>query len=197
MAVSRRKEDTTEATTPTVTDANKQQMQPHRYTDDIVPEVMGGRTASEYDDDALREAKTWDDFVGMVGPQNIVDAAEVLGDGFTVLEKDQKRILCGVPVLFLSWTFSRGDYGRPFASIHCVAQLPGVGLGKFIINDGGSGLAEQLAKFTVKAGGESKKLLVKKGLKASDYTKEIPDPENPEKTISIESTTYYIDTSAA
>lgn len=130
--------------------------------------------------DALALAKE------VYGEEAVLLASDAIGDGFALT--DNKDIFIGVPTIFLKWTFSKGDYidpetgeKRDFAS--CRVVTPN---GKFIINDGGTGIAEQLRQFSADNFGRQGGLVAQKGLRKSEYFKEgIGD-----------ATTYYIDTSA-
>lgn len=184
MAVGRRNKEqqTTDVAAP------ETQQIAHRDSDDVVAEVMATRSA--FTEDELRGA-SWDELIALTEQRfGASDAADqVMGDGFTVLATEDKAMLCGMPLFLMEWNFNDGDMGR-FVSVRCLAKLPGGVVGKYIINDGSTGVMEQLAKYTKKTqrmGG----LLVRKGLRRSDYTYE--DPATGE---SRPATTYYIDTSA-
>lgn len=204
MAIGRKREtprdDTTETTEvvedriPNTTDPATQQVEVRRQRalEEMVPEIMGG--GSEYDEDALREGITWDYFVHLMGADEIVDAGQVLGDGFTLI--DDKNRLVGVPLMFLEWKFRPGDFALPYVSCRVVAQIQGVGVGKFIFNDGSTGIADQLATYTKKTGRQGR-LYAKQGLRRSNYTVQLPDPRNPGQFIDSPATTYYIDTATA
>lgn len=189
MATSRTKNQEATATEiPDVTPADQQQIAKRREIDDIVPEVMG--TASSFDESVLKDGATFDYFVSLTEHAHgaVVDAADELGDGFTVLRKEQKSLLVDVPCLFMEWAFRDGDFSRPFVSVRVVAKLPGGAIGKFILNDGGVGIAEQLAKYQ-KATGRTGGLFARGGLSRSDYEVEIEGKMSP-------ATTYYINTAS-
>lgn len=119
---------------------------------------------------------------GKIGEENVKVASEEIGDGFKLLEnKDQ---LCGVQFLIVNWDFHQGDHGE-FVSCKVITQDNL----KYIVNDGSSGIRDQLMAYTakqnIKAG-----LFCKKGLRRSDY--KYTDENGQEKP----ATTYYLDTSA-
>lgn len=171
------------------TETESQEVAVRRALDEITPEILG--TASVFDEDALRELRTFDEAVALTtthqGPVDTADA--VLGDGFAVLSKEGKARLCGVPLLLMEWAFRPGDFGTPFVSVRLAARNPDGGMSRYIVNDGSTGIAEQLAKFTKKTG-RMGGLLVKNGFRKSeyDYTDETGETRP--------AVTYYLDTSA-
>jgi hypothetical protein len=131
--------------------------------------------------DALALAKE------IYGEESVQLASDAIGDGFALT--DNKDQFIGKPCIFLKWTFSQGDFidpktkeKREFASIRVVT--PG---GKYVINDGSTGICDQLRQFTMENFGRQGGLISARGLRRSDY-------EHPEYG---SATTYYIDTSAA
>lgn len=141
-------------------------------------------------DEQLRSLSSLDDIKGFLG-DNVSNAAD-LGSGFAVLDKNGKRRLVDVPLLFLFWHFSEGvgDKGEK-VSAHVVqfnqqSQI----VGKWIINDGSTGIYEQLKEFTERTG-EQQGLFAPRGLRASDYT--FTNDNGQEQ----DATTFYIDTSPA
>lgn len=120
----------------------------------------------------------------------VVDASEEIGDGFTLIKSDEEKAkLVGVPMILISWNFNAGDFAKTFVSIRGITQD---GL-KFVLNDGGTGIRDQLDKYTGQMGG----LFVPHGLRRSDYGL---DSENkPVKLGSPDqvgkATTFYLDTS--
>jgi len=146
-------------------------------------------TKQPFSDDELRALEGLDSIKGLLGDK-IGDATD-LGSGFAVLDTDQKRRLVGVPLLFLFWGFNKGDQGD-FVSAHVVqTDMRGQVVGKFIINDGSTGILNQLREYTNRTG-SMQGLFAPKGLRASDYT------YTDEKTGEDKpATTFYIDTSPA
>lgn len=156
--------------------------------DDMVPEIMAGGSA--FDEDQLRDLSSFEDAARMVAEAygDLVSADTVLGDGFTLLESKDKALLCGLPLILMEWAFRDGDHGRPFASVRVMARNKDGGVSRYIFNDGSTGIAEQLAKYT-KRTGKLGGLVVKNGLRRSDYDYE-------EDGVTKQATTYYLDTSA-
>jgi len=127
-------------------------------------------------DDALELLK------GKMGESAILVADQEIGDGFKLL--DNKDQLIGVPFIAVTWDFHNGDYGE-FVSCKVVTQDGG----KFIVNDGSSGIRDQLMGLTAKKNQQGG-LFCRKGLRRSDY--KYTDEDGQERA----ATTYYLDTSA-
>lgn len=151
----------------------------------------------EWTNEQLRNLQSWEDAAAFINAEfgGALDAAQELGDGFTLY--DSKRDLCGVPLVFLNWEFRESDkftkvvndeiVNGTFVSARVMAAMP-QGMRKLIINDGSTGLHDQLRELTQRTGRQGG-LVAKRGLRASDY-----DYVEADGTKS-EATTYYIDTS--
>ncbi len=159
----------------------------------------------KYDADALRNIRSFEDAFALVestyGP--VVTADTELGDGFSLLEDKDKRRLVGVPIMFLSWSFTEGDYQSEFVSARIVTKDGG----KYVVNDGGTGICAQLREFTETHNGRRGGLLARRGLRSSDY--KVCDGTNgcghPPQPVTNEAAhkgkvtpaaTFYIDTAA-
>lgn len=145
---------------------------------DIVPNRIS--------DEELSNIKSFDDAMALAEQYHgaVLPADEVLGNGFTVIS--DKNVLVGVPMILLEWRFNDGDQGK-FVSVSAVARTE-LGMKKVIVNDGSTGIMAQLSAYTNKTGKDGG-LVVKKGLRRSDYVADTPEgPKN--------ATTYYLDTSA-
>lgn len=142
---------------------------------------------TRFDDEALLAISSFDDAAALLAENDIpiVAADQVIGNGFAII--NDKGFLCNVPMMLLSWNFNSGDNGE-FVSINAVANLPGGNLGKYIINDGSTGIYAQLRKYTDRTG-KTAGLIVKRGLRRSDY--QYDDNGTPKNA-----TTFYLDTSA-
>lgn len=190
MATSRTR--TKDNTVDNVTDATvaapeNQQMEVRRAIDEVAPELMNN---SDFDRAALKSAETFEDFVKLTEQEygEIVDAAQELGDGFTVLTRKQKSsMLVDVPCLLMSWTFRQGDYERPFVSVRVVARHAN-GIGKYIVNDGSVGIADQLATYQ-KETGKTGGMFARGGFSLSEYDTTDKDGNT------IPASTVYINTS--
>lgn len=108
-------------------------------------------------------------------------ASEVLGDGFALLDSDEKDRLIGTDMILLDWTFSKGDFDEEFVSVRLVTKDGN----RYIVNDGGTGIRAQLRDYTDRAG-VSGLLRVERGLRKSTYRNEFTE----------NGVTYYLDTSA-
>lgn len=159
-----------------------------RALDTIPPSIV---KSSNWDEETLRGITDFDAAIALMQQTEggVTVADQVLGDGFALLDSGRKGILEGVPLLFMEWTFNEGNFGT-FVSARVVARNPDGGVSRYIINDGSTGIAEQLANYTKRTGLQSG-LLVKNGLRVSQY--EYEDPETGKLT---PAETYYIDTSA-
>lgn len=131
-------------------------------------------------DDALALAMS---AAGVTSPAELPLASDVLGDGFALLE--DKSALVGVPLVILEWTFHESDKGGA-GSEFVTARVVTKDGGKYIVNDGGSGIAAQLRGFETD-NGRVLPILVEKGFRRSDYI----HPEHGAAT------TFYLDTAAA
>lgn len=117
-----------------------------------------------------------------IGAENVGVAAAEIGDGFKLLEnKDQ---LIGIPFFAVTWDFHQGDHGE-FVSVKVMAKDGQ----KYIVNDGSSGIRDQLMAYSAKKNVQGG-LLCEKGLRRSNY--EYEDESGQKKP----ATTYYLDTSA-
>jgi len=121
--------------------------------------------------------------------ETIVSASDELGDGFALI--DNKSILEKRPVMFVSWSFSDGDFSEEFVSARVMCRLDNGTVGKFVVNDGGSGIRKQLRDYTDSHKGNQGGLFAAKGLRVSEYDYTDPDTGKVSKA-----ETWYIDTSA-
>lgn len=126
-----------------------------------------GKNASKYDLTELRGVDSFDAAVALakakLGAESVVEAANVLGNGFTVLPTADKGKLIGVKFLMLWVDFNQGDQG-PFCSFGIVTEDDR----KLIVNDGSTGIYAQLDEWYGRssyAGG-----LIVNGLRESRYT---------------------------
>lgn len=116
------------------------------------------------------------------GAENVAVAADVLGDGFKIVEN--KDTLIGVQFFAIAWNFLMGDHGE-YVAVRLVTEDNR----KLVLMDGSTGIFQMLANYSKKtglAGG----LLCQKGLRRSDYTYKGEDGK--EKSAQ----TYYLDVSA-
>lgn len=132
----------------------------------------------------------------LMGPE-ATDASD-LGSGFAILEDHDTLI--GRPCMFLFWSFRPGDFGDDYVSAHVVTfdMADGKITGKYIVNDGSTGIREQLRGLNTQ-----KNLLAKRGLRKSSYTyceqckTVVPKGDDHVKGHKlIPGATYYVDTTA-
>jgi|SRR5688572_10956289 len=160
---------------------------------EVVPEVMAGATA--FDEDDLRAITSFEDAIRLTQEtlgHEVDTAAKELGDGFSLTEKVQ---LIGVPLFLMEWTFRDGDFGV-FVSARGITESGK----KFIINDGSTGLAAQLMKYSQRTGKQGA-MLVAKGLRVSEYPTDVDGEPLDRKTakehpelVKGKGATYYLDT---
>lgn len=119
-------------------------------------------------DSELRSITSFDEAVKYVKEQykETVSVAEHLGNGFTVLDKDEKERLVGVPFIILSFTLNEGDFGdEGFTSMMVVTGEDK----RFVVNDGGTGIREQLLDLANQFPGRFGGFFVPHGLTMSTY----------------------------
>ena len=134
----------------------------------------------------LREVVCFSDAVSLV--ENVYGAvvlsSKVLGDGFTLVEKDK---LLGVPFVLIDYTvhtsstnFDENGEGLKFVTVRCVTQEDK----RVAFNDGSTGVARQLRDLAAREiyGG----IYVQGGLRASEY--EVTDAKGRKSS----ATTYYL-----
>ena len=111
-------------------------------------------------------------------------SSEVLGDGFTLVEKDK---LLGVAFVLIDYTvhtsktnFDENGEGLKFVTVRCVTEEDK----RVAFNDGSTGVARQLRDLAVREiyGG----IYVQNGLRASEY--EVTDTKGRKSS----ATTYYL-----
>lgn len=145
----------------------------------------------------LHEISSMDDAIRLLQTINpdteIVEAREVIGDGFDYL--DNKDPLIGRPVLFLQWQCSRSPSftdkeGNPLKTVQAwVVFERGGEIRKVRISDFSTGICEQLWDYTTRTG-RSTGLAAPKGLRKSEFP--YTDPSTGQKSVAA---TYYIDLS--
>lgn len=147
---------------------------------------------AQFSEDEYAAIQSFNDAMRLLSDAGITvaNAADEIGDGFVLIKgDDEKARLVGVPFILISWNFNVGDFGKPYVSARGITQT-GI---KFVLNDGGTGIRDQLDKYKGDMGG----LFVPHGLRRSDYG--LDAENNPVKLGSPESvgkaTTFYLDTS--
>lgn len=87
--------------------------------------------------------------------------SEEFGNGFSIVE--DKGVLVGKKFLLLKWGFSQGDFG-----VFCSAAVVTADGGKYILNDGSTGICDTLREFSTRTqryGG----FVAQRGLRVSQY----------------------------
>jgi hypothetical protein len=148
----------TEETAPAVRESSQ--------VTDFTVEQLAERTMERWSNPELREINDYEMAMraAIETYGEVADATKELGNGFALLSKDDKAKLVGTPFLLLYWTFQHGDYGY-FAS---AAAVTPDGM-KFIMNDGSSGMFQDLLGFTQEHNGRQGGLLCPGGLRESTY----------------------------
>lgn len=168
-----------------------------RKTNDETTEETGKEVVTSiprYGDDELLSVQSFEDAYALAaryyGEEGLVSADETIGNGFRLLAS--KDALIDVPFIALAWRFNPGEYQGEFVTMMVVTEDGR----KLIVNDGGSGICNQLATYT-NATGRHGGMLVKRGLTRSDYEYEdhsVLDADgNPTKR---PASTFYLNTSA-
>ena len=119
----------------------------------------------------------------------VTDSSEAIGtDQFGPILED-KRLLLGRPFVLVHWNFYKSDKivrdGVPseFASMWVLTSTDE----RYIVNDGSTGIYEQLRTLTDEKGIDSG-VLCKHGLRVSEYD------YTDEKGVTTQAATFYIDT---
>lgn len=164
-------------------------MAEQKKTEEAAAEGSKELTKAIFTVDELQAIESFDDALRLAtekyGAGNIALASDVIGDGFKLLEnKDQ---LIGIQMIVLSWTFNMGDFGE-YASARIVTHEDNGVSRKYVVNDGSTGIRDQLMSYEAKTG-RTGGLLVSKGFRRSDY--EFEDDKGKKQ----KGTTYYLDLS--
>lgn len=151
------------------------------------------RSTSIFSSEELLKADSWDAILALVAEKtHAANAHDELGDGYDLL-KDKNRLV-GVPVLFVQWDIRVGDYENngvksEYVSAHVAVQTTR-GLQRYIVNDGSTGMSQQLVDYSNRTG-QFGGLYAPRGLRKSEY--EYTDPATGKVT---PAETFYIDSSS-
>lgn len=136
--------------------------------------------------ETLAQVSSFNDAIALAediyGKDVIAVAADVLGDGFRIVE--DKDTLIGVSFFALSWNFVVGDHGE-YVIVRAITQDDQ----KLLITDGSTGIRDMLSHYS-KQTGRYGGLFCRKGLRRSDYT------YTNDKGEERDASTYYLDVSA-
>ena len=143
------------------------------------------RRTSNFSDEQLAGIGTWDELAKLLG-ENGVASADIadFGTGFSLLS--DKTRLVGVPFAILDWRFNPGDFGD-FVSMTVLTKSGE----KWIVNDGSTGICEQMRGVDKRLGGKPTVLRVEKGLHKSEYSTMIWDSKKGED-VETSATTFYL-----
>lgn len=151
-------------------------------------EGMTGEIAIKLSDEALTGITSFEDALALLnetyGEGGVVVASEVLGDGFALLDSKDKHKLVGEMFVIVSWSFHIGENGE-----YVIARIVTATNKKLVLTDGSTGICRQLSTYSANTG-KYAAMVVKNGLRRSDYTFE--NEQGEEKS----ATTYYLDVSA-
>lgn len=132
------------------------------------------------DEDVLRDIATFDQAYALAAESygGVVDASELLGTGFEVLNSEDKSRLLNVPLIVLDSRIHEGEQGE-FCSLVVVTEQGA----RYIVNDGSKGIYAQVIRLrqkTEKDGG----WLIRHGLRQSEYAtcKECGKPRTAKET---------------
>lgn len=156
-------------------------------------------TQAYFTDEMLASIKSFDDALAIAAAAGELESISDYGNGFSVLK--DKGTLVGVPFVILEWQEREGDFADSgFMSALVVTK----GGEKWVVNDGSTGIADQLREVTRRRESEGRNnprafLSVPGGLTRSDYfrnetTGDIARtrPEGAPKGEWIPATTFYL-----
>lgn len=138
---------------------------------------------SSFTDDQLAEINSWDDLGTAIGLTGLAQVdSSTFGTGYELLEKKDR--LVGTPFAILDWAFREGDYDKDRGYVSLIVLTKSGE--KWIVNDGSTGIYDQMKGIDKKLGGTPTVIKVGKGLRKSEYT--FVDDKGVEKP----ATTYYL-----
>lgn len=146
-------------------------------------------TSSVVADATLRTIESFDDAMRLIEQEYgaAVDISREIGNGFGLIPSDRKGQLVGKGFILTHWRIAKGNFGY-FTTLFGVTT-DGV---KFILNDGSTGIRDQLVEFSSRTG-RFGGMLVPRGLRVSEY--EYEDVQKDGTKVMVPASTYYLDTS--
>lgn len=151
------------------------------------PESVSTDVELRISDAQLRDISSFEDAIRLAESVygSVVDASEEIGSGFVMLENKDR--LTDVPFLILSCSFPEGDYRNEIGELSkfAVVRLVTDKGDRLVITDGGHGVFTQLSELNERTG-RSGGILVKGGLRRSDYSYEDANG------VTQPATTYYL-----
>jgi hypothetical protein len=140
----------------------------------MVAKKDAGAVATAIDWSKVNDLATARELLGTV-----VDSADAVGDGADFIT--DKHVLVDVAFLVLEWKFITDEASnREYVNVH----IMGADGRRARFNDGSTGVYAQLKKVSEEMGVIG--IAVKKGLRPSEYTKELPDGSK------TKATTFYL-----
>ena len=146
---------------------------------------------SVFQDEDLKSITNLDDAFRVMQESGIVaESFADYGTGFEILDKDEKGQLIKKPFMIVEWRFTKSEYKKDTEFVSALVVTKDGG--KYILNDGSTGIAQQLRNVTDSRLRQGKPnpqtgLLVEKGLRVSEYPN--PAPDAAEGSMSR---TYYL-----
>lgn len=131
--------------------------------------------------------KSWEEMEAFFAEEGGILTFE--GSAYQVIDKAR---LVGVPFMIADiriWTST--EFGRDVASICILTKDKIDDRDHFVINDGSTGIFEQV-KGMVERSGRKAGILCPNGLRASEYEKLVVDPFGNDPDKNIRATTYYV-----
>ena len=151
-----------------------------------VKEIILEKQPRLFTDESLAAIDSFDAVLALVRAQGLATAnASDLGNGFVLLANKDKPKLIGVSLVILDWRFNAGDHGE-FVSM-MVLTKDGK---KYIVNDGSTGIYENMKALTRKLGGGRAVTYVPKGFTQSDYM--FDEVQKDGSTVRKPATTFYL-----
>ena len=113
----------------------------------MTSDEMATRQPRAFTDDSLREIQTFDQAMSLVAEYTggVIESIDDYGNGFEVLPTADKPRLKGVPFMILEWRFAEGKEGEMVTAMIVTEQGE-----KLILNDGSTGVKDQLKRITAK-----------------------------------------------
>lgn len=134
-------------------------------------EVVKESNKPVFSEGDLTDIDSFNAAVALLGKQGVTsESVSDYGSGFKLLKTDEKVQLIGVPFVIVEWQFRNGDNGEYVSALIVTAKDE-----KLILNDGSTGIRDQLRKVTdarIDRGQAypQQGLACEKGLRVSKYT---------------------------
>lgn len=137
-------------------------------------------------EDIRQDINSLDDYSRLTGHE-IVDLSEVL-ESYDILNKESKERLVGRPIFLMDWRFNDSKEivkdGKPAEFVSVLVMDVATGE-KFILNDGSTGIYQQLLAITKRLGRRGG-ITCRNGLRKSEYTHYFDNGDT------VNAVTYYL-----